>query len=394
MDFRLIQNCRGCHAGESAFLKILEMEPMPLAGMFCETAEQAMNAPVFPLTWVICRQCGMVQVMEDVPDSLLYNLYNYASSTVDGLVRHFEEYARFLVAKYLPDHPVAFLEIGCNDGVLLNRLPSAWQLRGVDPSDVAHRFMTNNSGYVLFSCPFTLQFVEKEGLQESQDVISGSNCFAHISDIKDVFLGVHLALKRGGHYWLEVHDLQALLYANQWDTIYHEHKAEWSAEALVRCLLPIGFSHVETHRVPLHGGLLRICFQKETLPSSVEGEVQIEPALAALRLAYQTRHETPTARILRVAQQKGQRIAAYGAAGRANVYLNQMKELRFDYIVDESPLRVNKFILRVAMPVVPREWLLQKPVDFCLITAWNYAEDIRRKNPGFKGQWLTAFNAE
>jgi hypothetical protein len=76
------------------------------------------------------------------------------------------------------------------------------------------------------------------------------------------------------------------------------------------------------------------------------------------------------------------------------VYLNQMKELRFDYIVDESPLRMNKYIPQVATPIVAPSTLQGNPVPACLVTAWNYRDDIVRKNPGHKGRWLTAFGAD
>ena len=113
------------------------MDPMPLAGLFCESYEKAKNAPIFPLTWVTCQQCGLVQVLEEIGEDVLFGRYNYASSTVQGLVQHFDEFARFLRSRYSAMAQVKFLEIGCNDGVLLNKLPQTWSLIGIDPSDVA-----------------------------------------------------------------------------------------------------------------------------------------------------------------------------------------------------------------------------------------------------------------
>jgi hypothetical protein len=63
-------------------------------------------------------------------------------------------------------------------------------------------------------------------------------------------------------------------------------------------------------------------------------------------------------------------------------------------MVDEAPLRVNKFIPRVATPIVPPSALEQKPARACLITAWTYRDDIVKKNPQHKGEWLTAFQEE
>jgi len=394
VEYFLIPRCRGCYAATSNFEVVIQMEPMPLAGMFCSTLTAALTAPVFPLTWVQCHRCGLVQVLEDIPDSILFSHYNYASSTIPGLVRHFESFSEFLTARYSRDCSLQFLEIGCNDGVLLNRLPRRWQLKGVDLSDVSRIAASSQSHYDLYNLPFSVDLVRDNGLEGSIDVISGSNCLAHISDLKAVFEAVYLALRSRGEFWLEVHDLDALLNGSQWDTIYHEHRLEWSEQSLLRCLLPLGFSHVETHRLPLHGGLLRVCFRKESRFQFIApNSDQTQPKFACLREAYESRYNTRAAKILREELRKGHRIAAYGAAGRANVYLNQLREIQFEYIVDESSLRLHKFLPRVGTPVVPPQVLEEKPVGYCLITAWNYSEDITRKNPGHSGQWLTAFEA-
>lgn len=369
------------------------MEPMPLAGMFCATKEEALRAPVFPLTWVHCDVCGLVQVREDVSDSYLFSKYNYSSSTVGGLVRHFEGYAEFLSERY-KGSAITLLEIGCNDGVLLNRLPSSWRLLGCDPSDVAAA-AAKDARYDFLHRPFNLEAVSGNNLENSIDVVTGSNCLAHISDLKGVFEAVWRALRTGGQLWIEVHDLNALLDGAQWDTIYHEHKVEWSEDSLKQVLGRVGFTHRETLRTPMHGGALRICFEKgndrASLPPSA---VAVPSGLATLRRAYESRYETSAARELLELSRRGEKFAAYGAAGRANVYLNQMKELRFDYIVDESPLRMNKYIPQVATPIVAPSTLQENPVPACLVTAWNYRDDIVRKNPGHKGRWLTAFGAD
>ena len=392
MNYSSIMQCRGCHAVEEDLRTVLEMSPMPLAGMFCQTPEEASRAPVFPLTWAHCSRCGLVQVREDIPDSLLFSKYNYASSTVPGLVRHFVAYAEFLENRYGANSEVQFLEIGCNDGVLLNQLPKNWRLLGWDPSDVARSDALGNSNYRLYPLPFNVSTAQSSGLEGSVDVVSGSNCLAHISELKEVFEGVWHVLRKGGHLWVEVHDLQALLRGGQWDTIYHEHKVEWSEEAMIRCLAPLGFVHRETFRTPMHGGALRICFQKEQVPQPLPREtVQVEPGLNELRRAYEHRYEAAAARQLTAAAEAGHKIGAYGASGRANVYLNQMSRLHFEYVVDEAPLRMNKYLPRAGTPVVPLVRLQETPVEECLVTAWNYRDDIIRKNQDFRGTWLTAF---
>jgi SAM-dependent methyltransferase len=391
-DFKVISQCRGCHAGEGLLEPVLEMDPMPLAGLFCRTPEEAKLASRFPLTWLYCRNCGLVQVGEDVSDHRLFETYNYASSSVPGLVRHFEGYGDFLVKRYGQDHEVRLLEIGCNDGVLLNQLPQSWHLTGVDPSDVANRAGAKSKHYELTSAPFSSQLVRDQGWEGAWDVITGSNCLAHISDLREVFEGVAMALRADGWFWVEVHDLDALLVGSQWDTIYHEHKVEWSVDSLKFCVEALGFELLVVESLPLHGGVIRCGFRRSEISSAGLHSGSVKPqALELLREAYLNRREVLAVDELVQGLGRGAVIAAYGASGRANVYLNQIPELDFSFIVDEAPLRVNRYIPAVGTPIVSRSQLTAVQPDYCLITAWNYRDDIIAKNLDYNGKWLTAF---
>jgi len=87
---QLLDECRGC--GAPLEKEVFAMEPMPLAGAFADSAEQALAAEKLPLTWLQCDRCELVQVAEDVEDEILYSKYCYASSAVDGVVKDLKEY--------------------------------------------------------------------------------------------------------------------------------------------------------------------------------------------------------------------------------------------------------------------------------------------------------------
>lgn len=362
------------------------MDPMPLAGEFSLTKGQAESAPLFPLTWLRCSMCSLVQVAEDIDDGALFSSYNYASSSVPVLVDHFESYADVLKKSY--GRKISLLEIGCNDGVLLRRLPSEWTLLGVDPSDVSARASVGAT-YGIVNKPFSAALADTLASDRLYDVVTGSNCLAHISDLRDVFRGVARVLKDGGDFILEVHDLETILSGNQWDTIYHEHKAEWSVGALQRCLMPLGFQFIRVDRLPLHGGLLRAVFRRASDTTTTGGQAPCNESFRfdGLREAYVSRRESATYAQISAANSSGRSVSAYGAAGRANVWLNQHPELHFEYIIDDAPLRKGKWMPRVAVPIIGSEAVLSRPTDLCVITAWTYAEPIKRKHPDYTGVW-------
>ena len=77
------------------------------------------------------------------------------------------------------------------------------------------------------------------------------------------------------------------------------------------------------------------------------------------------------------------KIAAYGASGRATMWLNNCNMDYLEYIVDESPLRAGKLMPGVHTPIVTPDRFKERPPDYCLVTAWNYFEQIRQETPQF-----------
>jgi SAM-dependent methyltransferase len=388
--YATVQACRGCNRAAGSWDIVFEMEPMPLAGYFPSSLGDAEGAERFPLTWIRCAYCGLVQVLEDIDDARLYGQYSYGSSTVPGLVRHFEAYSAFL-ANRLGDGPRTVLEIGSNDGVLLSRLPAPWTRIGVDPSDIARARPGHN--YRLINEPFGHKVAENLPERGQVDLVTSSNAMAHFTNLREAIEAAHAVLAPGGEFFVEVHDLDSTLSTGQWDTVYHEHKAEWSERSLSACVGEVGFVPVYLERLSLHGGLLRAGFRK----ASKAAHKIARPARESFRTlvtSYRTRKESDAARSLVALRDDGARIAAYGAAGRANVWLNQMRDLSFEWIVDDSPHRAGRWIPAVAVPIVPPERLDADPPDACLITAWNHAADIRVRHPKFAGRWLQTFNPD
>lgn len=383
---KMIDTCRGCRS-RAGFVQRLAMPPAPLAGSSYETAMDARLAKQYPLTWIECSRCALVQTLEDVPDSVLYTSYRYASSTVRGLDAHFDDLARTLFKAH--GARVRFLEIGCNDGILLHRLPQTWSVIGVDPSDVAPQAASR--GVEIVNRPFSLALAQELGA-ESVDVVSASNCLAHVSDIADVLEGVEHLLKPGGSLWVEVHDLEALLDAGQWDVIYHEHKAEWSVWALETCCALFGLRLQSCDRVPAQGGSLRCHFRKGVSAGLAAPRTAVDDAFARFGRTFDRRRETTLYKFVRYAQDKGAVVAAYGASARGCVWLNHVG-LEFPYVVDGSPRRQNRWLPTLAFPVVSPEHFDNDPPDLCVVTAWNFAEMIKaqhlhRLSPN---RWLQTF---
>jgi SAM-dependent methyltransferase len=352
-------NCRAC--GSDPLITIFEMDPMPLAGAFAITRDAALSATKYPIEWRWCEYCGLVNVFPDIPDADIYADYSYRASDVPALVEHHRRFAGWLTGMF--PNTKRFLEIGGNDGVLLRQLPKYWTKVNVDPSDVAGSVKDDWFTWVE-SWPTKVA--------GEYDLITSSNAFAHFSAIDEGLTAVREALTPDGRFVVEVHDLDATLASGQWDTVYSEHKVEWSQASLMAAGDIHGLELIHLERLPLHGGMLRAVFRKAAprAPSASH-----KPSLKRLRDRYAERRPIGA-------------TVAYGAAARATVYLNQVHE-PLEYIVDGSPRRYGRYVPGTGTPIVPPSAFGSPPVT--LITAWTQADDIKARHPNYRGKWVTAW---
>ncbi len=83
------------------------------------------------------------------------------------------------------------------------------------------------------------------------------------------------------------------------------------------------------------------------------------------------------------------KVWAYGASGRATMWLNACDMDFIECVVDSSPLRIGTLMAGTHTPVVAPEVLRENPPDYIFVTAWNYFDEIRAKEPWYDGVWIT-----
>ena len=86
---------------------------------------------------------------------------------------------------------------------------------------------------------------------------------------------------------------------------------------------------------------------------------------------------------------KTSRIWGYGAAGKATLWVNACGLDFIEAMVDASPLRAGKFMPGTHTPIVFPDEFKKSPPDYVFITAWNYADVIRKNESWFEGIWIT-----
>ncbi len=384
-------NCRAC---ESADLQsILNFGPLPLAGGFLAGQEAIEAEKQYPLEIHACAGCGLVQVLNPVDPEILFQDYSFSSSTIKPLVDHFEGYAHWLVERL---HPKKVVEFGCNDGVLLAPLQKAGvHAIGVDISqNITDLARTKGLDVItgFFDVDVAKKIVDRTG---PVDVVTGSNAFAHNDSPEQILDAANIVLSADGYLCLEFMYAGDLLEKLQWDTLYHEHLTFYTLSSLATLLKRHGFHVVDAERLEMHGGSLRVCASRKPKPLGKSAEKIFEYEMATALGRIETWHgfAKDSRRKIQIVDDVFRSLSnrhsiwAYGAAGKATMWVNACHMDYLGGVVDSSPLRAGKFMPGTHTPIVFPENFRENAPDYVFVSAWNYADLIRSKENWFKGTW-------
>lgn len=366
---------------------------MPLAGGFLTNEAAISEERLYPLQIHGCADCGLIQVLNPIDPEILFQDYSFSSSTIKPLVDHFEAYSHWLQRKF---HPKTVVEFGCNDGVLLLPLQkNGVQAVGVDVSEnitemARAKGLDVVTGY--FNRDTASEIRERIG---PVDVVTGSNAFAHNDKPELILEAANAVLSDSGFICLEFMYAGDLLEKLQWDTLYHEHLTFYSLCSVQILLEHFGFHVIDAERLPMHGGSLRVCASRKLLPMAIGAQeiLKYEKEAALQRPDTWKRFATESRRQIRVvasvyASLKEQAtVWAYGAAGKATMWVNACKMDYLGAVVDASPLRAGKLMPGTHTPIVTPDKFRETPPDYMFITAWNYSDHIRAKESWFDGIW-------
>ena len=120
MKNKILKRCRICFSKK--LISYLDLGKQPFSNSFLNYKD-IKKEKKFPLKTVLCKNCGLSQLSIIPNTKFIFSKYDYLSSSSKALSNHYKKLVEKLVKKYnvLPSDTV--LDIGCNDGILLNNYP-------------------------------------------------------------------------------------------------------------------------------------------------------------------------------------------------------------------------------------------------------------------------------
>ncbi len=387
-----IRSCRICF--NKRLTEILSLGDIPPVNYFPAAGAAHLDTPRYPLHLCLCQACGLAQLDETPPPARLFRDYHYLTSASAPLIGHFQNLARECTRRFALQEGDAVLDIGANDGTLLEAFRGKGaRVLGMDPSRNAVESARAKDIPVLagfFGARTAGRILRKYGRFR---VITGTNVLAQNHDLHGFIKGVKMLLAPGGVFVAEFAHLLDMVMKNQFDVIYHEHLSFFSLPPLMRLFRANGLEIFDVKKILTQGGSLRVyarhAGQRPVKPSSAvrailreETENDIHGAASLLAFARQVRRFRADMRSLvsGIKRQK-KRIVGIGAPAKGVVLLHYcgLDHTRIDYIVDATPLKQGRLFPGTRIPVYPEEKLREHAQDYFLLLAWNFQDFLLKK---------------
>lgn len=377
---------------------------MPIANGFL-TQEQFPDEYFFELEVGFCQECTMVQLTELVDrDRMFHDQYAFFSSTSARMGVHFRECAAWIRGRYLHGADPFVVEIGSNDGIMLQNFADAGiRHLGIEPSaNVAQ--VAKEKGINTIT-KFFDETVAREIIAEhgNADAFLGANVMCHIPYLHSVAEGIRLLLKPTGVLVFEDPYLGDIVEKVSYDQIYDEHAFYFSVSSVNSLFREHELELIDVRPQNVHGGSMRyVLAHSGVYPASpaVAAQQQREAELGLhrpetfdrLRADIERSREKLMSLLQRI-KQEGKRVVGYAATSKSTTVTNYcgITDDLLQYISDTTPLKQGKYSPGMHIPVCAYDEFQKAYPDYALLFGWNHAEEIMAKEQKFKaagGKWI------
>ncbi|MEO6330172.1 MAG: class I SAM-dependent methyltransferase [Ginsengibacter sp.] len=393
MHIRKRNTCRVC--GSSALNQVIELGPQYLQGSFIKPGKEMPSNRRIDCTLIRCNPqedenaCGLLQMLHSVPPVILYSAYWYRSGTNNTMRNHLKGIVD-AVTSLTPTKENAFvLDIGCNDGTLLDYYPKSFVKFGCDPSDIAREVKSAIVIQDIFPSENLFKLLEGKTL----DIITSIAMFYDLEDPVDFVKGIRKFLAPQGVWLFEMSYMPSMLELDSYDTICHEHLEYYSLAVLEIVLAKAGLKIFRAEFNDSNGGSLR-CYATHLQNSSFdkreyfnvinelrqkEFDMELDtdkPYLAFQQRIIKLKNELHD--FLVQLKKEGKKVHIYGASTKGNTILQwcNIDHTLVEYAAERNPEKYGASTLGTNIPIISEAESRAMNPDYYLVLPWHFKEEF------------------
>ena len=398
MHYQEITSCRLC--GSSKLETLLNLGNQKLTGVFPRTPDDDLMSG--PLELVRCvpeneQCCGLLQLRHSYPQAAMYGEnYGYRSGLNHSMVRHLKGKTERLLNLANPSEGSLLVDIGSNDGTLLNSYPKDFRRAGIDP--VAKKFLRFYDPSIEIVPDFFSAETWNRNLGQSKASIITSIAMFYdlerpLEFVKEI--AAHLAPEGVWHF--EQSYMPLMLKNMAYDTICHEHIEYYALKQIHWALRRCGLKIIALEPSDVNGGSLAVtaALSNSRYPEASEmmhSLLNLEKAQGLDEMApffefrdHVFRHRDSLKAVIKNFQDAGLKVVGYGASTKGNVILQFC-----DFTKADIPMigEVNTDKFGAVTPgthisIVSEEVMHKEKPDILLVLPWHFRKSIIERERDF-----------
>ena len=401
------KTCRVCSS--KALTKVIDLGEQHLQGSFIKPGKEMPPMRIISTSIVRCdptkdeRACGLLQMELTVPPEVLYSAYWYRSGTNNTMRQHLRGITEEAF-DILNKSSASVLDIGCNDGTLLQNYPDSFDKYGVDPSDVAQEIKGN---VTVVQDIFPSDELKNRLEQKQLDIITSIAMFYDLEDPIEFTKGIKEILSPQGIWIFEMSYMPTMLKMNSYDTICHEHLEYYSLAVIEYILKQAEMKLFNVTLNDINGGSIRcyathnnnFIYKKDQYTENIkklrQEEFDMELDTDKPYKNFQNRvnvHKEELFVLLKKFKKMGKKIHIYGASTKGNTILQWcgIDHKIIDYAAERNPDKYGAYTIGTEIPIISEAESRAMNPDYYLVLPWHFKKEIveREKDMIDKGTGL------
>lgn len=382
--------------------KILDLGNNPLCDDLIRLNSKKTNN-LYKIIISICKNCLTAYQNYEVKKKILFpKNYHYRARFTKDVLNGFKDIEKLSLVNLRDLKYKNILDIGCNDGSLLNLFKKhKANTIGVEPTDAA--IDARKSGHKIYQ-----EFFEKKTALKIKkkfkkiDLIIFTNVFAHIENLNQLIKNLKHLISSETLLLIENHYLGSVISKNQFDTFYHEHPRTYSATSFIHIAKKFEMSIAKVEFPKRYGGNIRVVMKKakgiKNFNFIKKKEKNYINQILKMQKNIDLWIKRKTAVIKKLHHKYGM-ISAKAFPGRSAILVKLLKlDNKIIDAVYEKPgsKKIGNYVPSTRIPIKSDNDLFKtiKQKKIILNFAWHISKEIKAylKKKGFKGKIIDILN--
>lgn len=373
-----ITRCRVC--GNADLRPLLDFGTPTIPGYVGDGA-QPLEAPLLML---YCPRCLVAQLRHTVDRHVLYDHYYYRSGLNLRMVEELHNIAQEVVELAQPQPGDIVLDIGANDGTLLQAYPATLERVGVEPSRNLVATLEEKGIRAIPGFFSGASFLAATGGRKAK-IITAIAMFYDLDQPQVFCADLAGVLEKKGVVIIQMNDLWSLFTQNTWDMIVHEHLCLYPLKAFNTLLDTVGLEVFDYEGRSINGGSGRYWIGhkgEHPVERCIESRLTLEAQLFTPEhfREYSERVKLTTETIKRLVQEeveRGGRVYTLAASTRGATILHAcgLDKTLIRGASEIHPEKIGKRMAGLDIPIVSEEEARRDATAF-LVLPYSYRNEL------------------